>query len=161
MESAWKLNLEILVNAISVLVNVFLTIYIVSKLQNSLNNKRSVKDHFIGEVVQLREEYRKFLTDLAAGQVNASKVLPWFKLMNIKGNELINILSSKYNVNDQILSPYQTELNDIITNSQEFANSFNAGTQITLTNPTLSELIRFQQRNYGTFNNMVIDINDN
>ena len=48
-----------LINFIGILVNAYLAYWIVKKLQDKVNNKRVLKDHFINETKELNEVYIK------------------------------------------------------------------------------------------------------
>lgn len=112
------------ISIIGLIVNSFLAIWIVRSVQNSINNKRILKDHFINEVKSISEEYRIFINDLQLGKIYPKSVLPWFKMMNIKITDLLNVFAERYKIDKNYLAPYRDELNELITESDDYANNY-------------------------------------
>jgi len=156
-----KANFQVsdFVDILSLLVNAFLGIWIVKILTNKLTNKRTLKDHFITEVKELRQEYKTYLNLLYSNKVHPQLVLPWFKLMNIKVDGLLEYLNEIYHVDVKILKPYQIQLRDLITDSKSFNEQFNNQT-IEFSEDFKIELIKFQQENAYLFTDLIIQIND-
>ena len=89
---------------IGVIIKSFLAIWIIKTLQNNLANKRYLKDHLIQEIKDLRSEYKKFLNELYQGKLRPKQILPWFKLMNIKTQDVMEIVNQKYGPSRQLTS---------------------------------------------------------
>lgn len=144
----------------SLIINSFLAIWIVYIIQNNLNNKRILKDHFINEIKELRKEYKNFLNSLYLGKLKPKEVIPWFKLMNIKSKNLLFLLNKKYKVDKNALHPYQIHLRKIVTEFSEFDENFKTNREFKLSEESKNELIIFQQDYNGIFNSLIMDIND-
>ena len=71
-----------------------------------------------------QNEYKTFLTNLYLNTTHPQKIIPWFKLMNIKVDDLMSIVNAKYKIDEKKLKPYQIDLRELITNSS-FASSRN------------------------------------
>ena len=76
------------INIASVIVNICIAIWITHILQNKFTNNRTLKDHFINEIKDVRAEYKGFLNRLYSNSTNPKELLPWFKLMNILASEI-------------------------------------------------------------------------
>lgn len=146
---------------IGVIVNSILAIWIVKTLQNNLTNKRYLKDHLIQEIKGLRNEYKIFLNELYHGRLKPKQILPWFKLMNIKIQDVMKIVNEKYGLEKDILKNYQVELRNIVTEQEEFTDNFKNNECISLKESSFKELLKFQQENNSKFNELIIEINDN
>lgn len=157
--SDWTNIVSVIVNIISVIVNTFIAVWVVRILQNKLTNNRTLKDHFINEVKEIRSEYRTFLNNLYSNSTNPKQLLAWFKLMNIKVGDLISTMSPRYNIPKDFLYPYQNDLRELVTNSDDFERCFRDNI-LSLTEVTKIELTRFQQENQRLFNDLIIKIND-
>lgn len=143
-----------------VLVNAGLAFWIVRTIQNRMTNRRVLKDHFINEVKDLRNEYKACLSNLYADKIYPQNVIPWFKLMNIKVNDLMTILNDKYKVDKIILQPYQIELSNLITNNDDFIQQFKSGKPVVFSPESKNSFIKFQQDHNNLFNKIIIAIND-
>ncbi len=148
------------IEIIGILANAFLAIWIVNTVQNKITNDRYLKDHLIGEVKDIRSDYREFLSNLTKGEIKPKNVPPWFKVMNIKMEHLLEIISLKYNVDESILDPYRHELLKLITEFDEFEAHYKSNTPIKIRQESLSTLLIFQQKYNHLFNHLIIHIND-
>ena len=144
----------------AVVVNALLAYWIVSSMQNKLTNKRILKDYFIQELKEIRNEYRSCLNNLYANQTLAIKVIPWFKLMNIKVDDLMTLINTKYAIDKKLLDPYQNKLRELITENQDFINQFKSTKPVEFSAESKNKIIIFQQEYNHLFNDLIIGIND-
>jgi hypothetical protein len=144
----------------SVLINGFLAFWIVRTIQDKLANRRVLKDHFISEIKELREQYKTQLNNLYLGKCTPKELLPWFKLMNIKITDLMKVIGEKYKIDKDILKAYQIELRTLVTESDDFNESFKNNNPILFSNQYKTDIIQFQQKNNSIFNKIIVQIND-
>jgi hypothetical protein len=144
---------------LGVIVNAVLAYWIVRTIQNKLTNKRVLKDHFINEVKDIRNEYKTCLNNLYSNSTHPHLVIPWFKLMNIKIDDLMTIINTKYKIDKNNLKPYQIELPDLITNNHDFMAQYNSD-KVRFSESSRTQLIKFQQSHNQLFNKIIIAIND-
>ena len=144
------------INIASVIVNICIAIWITHILQNKFTNNRTLKDHFINEIKDVRAEYKGFLNRLYSNSTNPKELLPWFKLMNIRVKDLVMLMNNRYEVAEDFLNPYQ---NDLRTESDDFNRCYR-NRQLILTENLKRDLMRFQQEHQRLFNELIIKIND-
>lgn len=147
------------INIGGILINAFLAWWIVRTIQNKLTNKRVLKDHFICEVKDIRLEYKNFLSDLYANKMAPTTILPWFKLMNIKVTNLMELLNQIYKIEKAKLSPYQNDLRELITENEDFIRCFKDD-KLDFSDESRKQIIQFQQKHYHLFNEVIVAIND-
>lgn len=70
------------------------------------------------------------------------------------------LIHQKYNIDKQTLSPYQNDLRELVTESDEFNMQFREGGNINFSEPTKTKLIEFQNTYNHLFNELIININD-
>jgi hypothetical protein len=148
------------INLLGIFINSILAFWIVKTIQNRLTNKRVLKDHFISEVKDIRNDYKNCLSNLYSSKSLPKLVIPWFKLMNIRVNDLMLILNKKYKIGSSHLLPYQIDLPELITNNEEFIDQFRNESLIVFSEISKIQLLRFQQENNKLFNDLIIKIND-
>lgn len=148
------------ITLIGILVNALLAIWIVKTLQSNQKNKRYLKDHLIQEIKDLRCEYRKFLSELYSGHLKPKQIIPWFKLMNIKIQDTMDIINQKYKIEKGFLRCYQMELRELVTEFKEFNENFKTNNSLRLSENSQKEIIKFQQNYNSKFNSLIIQIND-
>ncbi len=142
----------------SIVVNIILGLWIAISLQNNITNRRILKDHFINEVKQLRDEYKFFFANVDT--IDVSEFLPWFKLMSIKIDDLMFMINDKYGIEIDKLDPYKINLRDLITNNSDYIAQYRHGGRVVFSSSSKTSLLRFQQGHYSIFNIIIIYIND-
>ena len=156
----FNLSISDIINLLSIVVNSILAIWIVRTLQNNLANKRYLKDYIITEIKDLRLEYKNFINELHSGKLKPKKIVPWFKLMNIRVQDTMEIVSGKYKIDKDILKNYQLQLKKIVTEFEEFNSNYKENNCFELTEKSLREIVKFQQENNSKFNYIIIKINE-
>lgn len=159
MEYACVITIADWINIVSVIVNICIAIWITHVLQNKFTNNRTLKDHFINEIKDVRAEYKGFLNRLYSNSTNPKELLPWFKLMNIRVKDLVMLMNNRYEVAEDFLNPYQNDLRELITESDDFNRCYR-DRQLILTENLKRDLMRFQQEHQRLFNELIIKIND-
>lgn len=150
---------NVIVTGIGILINGWLA-YSVYNLQKKLNNARILKDHFIGEAKVIREEYASFFKKLFNGQLAPRFIIQWFQLMDIKVGDLMSNIHIIYDLDPNVLVPYQQTLNNIVTSSSEFAANYAANSPIVFSNASKGSFVRFQQNNAKVFTDIIVNINN-
>lgn len=146
------------IDIIAILVNIGLTIWIVVVIQNKLTNKRALKDYLIEELKGFRLEYRVFFNDLLSSKLKPQTMLAWFKLMNIKIDDFMEIANKQYKIDKNMLNAFQNDLRELITENKDYINCYNKKV-VTLSSASQSAIIKFQQENFKKFNEIIIIIN--
>ena len=147
------------IDIIAIIVNVLLTIWIVFVFQDRSNNKRILKDLYINEIKELKNDYKIYLTNLYNCKVSPKNIIPWFKLMNIKVTDIMEEINCIYKIDKNILYPYQNELRDLLTDNEDFNNQFN-DEKLNLSSNSKNSLIKFQQEKNKLFNQIILKINN-
>jgi hypothetical protein len=153
-------NLSHIVAIVGMAVNAFLAYWIVRTIQRRMTDRRVLKDHFIDEVKEVRDMYKKKLIKIYAGECNSKHLTPWFKLMNIKVDNLMALINDKYNIKTDYLSAYQIDLRFLIIESDDMRRSYRGGDKLTVSSELKTDIIRFQQTNSCRFNELIVEIND-
>ncbi len=154
-----KLKASEIIDIISIIVNIILTWRIVYVVQNKLNNKRVLKYHYISEIKVIREEFRYHLNSLFSNNISPKNIIPWYKLMSIKLSNLSIDLYDSYNTELYVFNEYQNKLRDLITDSNDFITQFN-NEKLIVSVELKNEIIKFQQINSRTFNDLIVKINN-
>ncbi|MBK3516673.1 hypothetical protein [Carboxylicivirga marina] len=149
-----------MIEASGIIINAILAYWIVRTIQDKLTNKRVLKDHFIEEIKEIRETYREKLKVLYTGNARPKGLLPWFKLMNIKIEDLLKLAHDKYQIDTSTLRPFQVELLEIVTENEDYEKNFRDNNKIEYSEVVKTEIMQFQQNNNHIFNELIIKIND-
>lgn len=148
------------ISLLAIVVNSVLAIWIVKVLQNGQTNKRYLKSHLIQEIKEIKIEYKKFLNQLNTRGLKPQSIPPWLKLMNIKIQDLMELVKEKYDIEHDHLKEYQINLRSTVTELEEFIGSYKQNNNFKLDSDSLDKIIKFQQENYSKFNKLIVEIND-
>lgn len=144
--------------ALTSLASLFAMIWIGSTLQRAITSERAIKDFLIKNIEEINKHYKSFYADLLDGKIEPKHVLQWFKSFNVEIEPICNKLSEISNCNYDRLSPFRHELREIITEDEDFINSFNKG----LLEPSVQLRLKiqdFHKRNYHIFIDLICEIN--
>lgn len=148
------------IEIIGIIVNAILAFWVVNELQKKIDNQRTLKNHFISEVKEIQKDYQKYLSKLYNGKMTPKKTLAWFKLMNIKINNLIELIHSIYGIDDKILHPYQVKLRELITENDDYINKFKEDNTISLSDKSKNSIMNFHDKNRIIFSRLIVTINN-
>lgn len=148
------------IDVISIVVNSLLALWIVNTIQRKANDKRVLKDHLIDEIKDIRKLYKGHLTSVYMSKAEARSEASWFKLMNIKVNDLMELINTKYKIDKTYLKAYQVELRSLIMSSSDFENAFSQDKCIDVGATLKRGLEKFQQEHNHLFNDLIVKIND-
>ena len=148
------------ISILGIIINASVAIWIVKTIQNRFTNSRILKDHFIEEIKEIRDEYKLFLNNLYSSKTKAQTAISWFKLMNIKVSNTMEFINKSYKINKDILNPYQNDLRELVTNNDDFNNNYKSTSGIHFSEESRMHLIQFQQKNYHLFTEIIIRINN-
>jgi hypothetical protein len=155
-----EINWEILVNFIGIIVNGFLAWWIVNSIQKRMKDERTIKDHFILEIKDLRGDCRGLLTSIFSGKRTPDEMIFSLKLIGIKSTHLLDIFDTNFKISKNYLNQYLVEINQIITDDSNFIANANTNNKITLSDQTQRAILRFQAQHQMVFNNLILLVND-
>lgn len=107
----------------SIMVNATIGIILAVIVSKKISNKRALKDYFISEIKDIRDNYRKFLNDLFSDKYNFNTTNSWFQVMNMR---LINMEKAlqEHNAKDKLeAKEINHELRDIVTDHEDYNNA--------------------------------------
>jgi hypothetical protein len=114
----------------------------------------------ISELLDIRITYKNKIEKIHASKTKPQELIPWFKLMNVKVINLMQLINNKYGIDERKLYPFQNQLRLIITEDKGFIEAYSANYYIELTENTKNEIYRFLQDYSHLFNDLIVEVND-
>lgn len=148
------------ISIVSIVVNAGLALFVVWRVQKSVANSRTLKDYFIEEVKDLRDEVKTLVIDLQKEDLRPKDMISSFNLISIRINDVLKLCAEKYGIKTDILEAYQLEMRDVVTNSNEYIQVYRSNNIFTLENMEKSRILNIHKRNSKFFDKIIIDIND-
>lgn len=152
--------IQILVDLFGIFVTTSVSIWIVKTIQKRLNNERSTKDYFIGEVSVIQNEYRNLLSSVMSSKESPKMLKVKFNNLNTKVNSLMKLLATKYKIQENLLAEYQTHLPMIIEDDRGYTNVYRQDSRFTLTRETINAIYKLDRENNHIFYDIIVKIND-
>lgn len=150
--AAW---LSLVVSIAGVLVTCWLAV----SVQSGFNNRRILKDHFIREILEIRQEYLDLLRRLQVGDVFAKEVTFLFQQINIRVEDLMPILVEQFKLT-QNFRDYHINILSTVTEIPEYTTKFRGNGKVFLRKDSKEILQSAHANNMGVFTKVIIEIND-
>lgn len=156
----FNLSTDNIISIISVVVTTIVGVYIARSLTKAQNNKRTLKDNFIAELKECREDYRYFLKQIYNGNMPAKELLVWFKMYNIRLTSIIEQIEIHCDTDGRDLQKSIFELRSYLTELPSYEKSFNRNDKFVLEDREKLHLVNLQQNFYPRFYGLLIDLNN-
>ena len=153
--SDWLSISDLALSAMAMIVSALVAIWIVDKLQRSLENRQQLKDHFSKEVLTVREQYRELIRNMVGSSQTPRQILSGFKTTGIYATDLLKLLNIQFGTPVNILLPFQTELLGIVTDCDEYNNAFRRNRKFLYRQVTIVRIIEFEKSHDKLFNDIL------
>lgn len=150
----WKVTVGDLISIITLGV----TIWIAIKVQASLTKSRYIREYFIKNIVQYKDDYICFIKKLYNGEVSAKEIKDWLKFMSLNIKSLERFVSGCYDIPKGIFKNSHAEFQQFLTAEEDFNNQYQKDV-VTFSSEVKSKLLKYQSEMSEAFNQMVIEIN--
>lgn len=156
--SEWLSISELALSAMAMVVSAMVAIWIVDKLQRSLENRQQLKDHFSKEVLSLREQYREIVRNMVGSALTPRQIRSSFKTTGIYASDLLQMLHTQFGTPLDILLPFQTELLGIATDCVEYNIASRRNRKFRYRKTTIGAILEFEKSNDKLFNKILMTI---
>lgn len=140
-----------------IIVTAGIGIWIGVTVQRNFAISRSVKDYFILESQEIREQYRIFLNDLFQHKSSSKNIKEWFKVMTLKISVFEDFLKCELRVNPEVLIVHN-RFKQFLTETEEFNDQYGADT-FKITNNIKQSVLEIHREYLCALASIVIDIN--
>lgn len=156
--SDWLSVSDLALSAMAMVTSAMVAIWIVDKLQRSLENRQQLKDHLSKEVLSVREQYRELVRNMTGTTQTPRQIRSSFKTTGIYASDLLQLLHTQFGTPVDILIPFQTELLGIATDCEEYNNASRHNRKFKYRKTTIAQIIEFEKSHDKLFNNILMTI---
>ena len=143
-----------------IIAGAIIAVKVVKSLQSRLTDSRVLKDYFINEIREIRKEYRTYITDLLKGNIDAQSVVPWFKIMGIRVNDMLDSADSIYHIKNDSFSKYHINLLTTVTESDSFIKCYKKNCKVLFDRQETILILNVQKDFIHVFNEAILLINN-
>ncbi len=146
------------ISIINILVTAAIGFWIARVIQNNLTKERFEKEHFIGEVKDIRDLYKQFINKLYCGKKSSKDIKEWFKIMSNKIKTLEEPLECRFKINNSTLSSKHSEIQQSVTIMDEFNECYKSKSVI-FKDSSKNEMLKLHNDFSSAITDRIIDIN--
>lgn len=132
-------------------------IWIGVSVQKNLTTNRAVKEYFINENSEIRNDYIKFIDELYASKLSSEQIKEWFRLMTIKLNTFEGFMKNEYIISPELLSIHN-QLKHMLTGSDDFNDQYRSA-HITFCSQVKEDILRYRTSLSNSFTKLILEIN--
>lgn len=149
-----------LISAVVAGIGVLITYWLVTVVQNGINDRRLLKDHFIREVLEIRGEYFDLFQSLQEGKHKAKQIQFLFQQISIRVEDLMPSLYDEFVLVKDDLTAYHLTVLNGVAELEEYKRKYSRNTRVFTTIRSRDSLQLIQRESIGTFNSLVRQINN-
>ena len=128
-------------------------------IKNKLDNKKSLRDHILREILEIRNNYRQLLDSVRIGTIKPKVVKTKLSVFSIRITDLMKLIKKGDNdVSKDFLLPYQLDFSQLITEDDNFIFKYKDNEEFTISDVTYSSLLDFENKNNHLFNDLILAI---
>lgn len=145
---------------VDIFVSAGVGIWIVKNIQKKLDNRRAIKEHFIGEILSIRSEYRDLILSLKSGEAKPLSIKYQLQRLSIHLNGMMGLLSHEFKIERSFFNPYLIDLSSKITDDKDYMENYRDNSTIRFSDTFIYDIGNFEAENDKLFNDLVLRINN-
>lgn len=138
---------------------VALTYWLVSVVQNGINNRRLLKDHYIREILEIRSDYFDLFRSLQNGELKSKDVAYRFQQLSIRVDDLMPGIIEDFGLVKDDLSAYHLNILTGVSELDEYQRKYKRNSKVFTTIKSKEALQEIHRCSIGTFNAIIRQIN--
>lgn len=150
----WKIAVSDIIDAIALVVTVWIAIVV----QRNLTKNRFLKDYFINELKDLREEYRFFFIDLQNQKLNSKSIKAKLKILSLRIKTIEEYTTKCFSLEDSKLKDLHSNFQQFITGSKPYNMQYKSKS-ISFPDTITTQILKHQNNIVGELTRRVICIN--
>ena len=154
----YSMSCSDIISIVDIAITTFVGIWLAIGVQRSLTKNRYLREYFINELNNIREEYRSFFVDIYSGALSAKTIKDRLKIMSLRIGSFDKYIHQEYKINASLLKDAHVDFQQYITGDDEFNNQYNNDT-VTFSSNVKTELLRKQGDIFEKITIRAIDIN--
>lgn len=151
----WKITVSDILQFVGLIVTVWIAIVV----QRNLTKNRYLKDYFINEIKDLRNEYRILFADIQSSKLNSETIKVRVKIISLRIKTIEDYSTRYFFIESSNLKLLHSEFQQFITGTDDFNNQYKENT-IKFSNMTITKILEYQKDIVDELTLCVININN-
>ena len=137
-----------------------ITLYIASTISRKLDSERTLKNHFIDEVKEVREHEDAIFQYIITNRIKPQQLKSMLGNLNTNVGDLMNLLKSQYGIEDSYLNAFQWKYSQLITDDEDFTSSYKDDLEFNFKPQLLKDFSSYRADKLRLFNDLIVVINN-
>lgn len=151
----WKITVSDILQFVGLIVTVWIAIVV----QRNLTKNRYLKDYFINEIKDLRNEYRILFADIQSSKLNSETIKVRVKIISLRIKTIEDYSTRYSSIESSNLKLLHSEFQQFITGTDDFNNQYKENT-IKFSDMTITKILEYQKDIVDELTLCVININN-
>ena len=151
----WKITVSDILQFVGLIVTVWIAIVV----QRNLTKNRYLKDYFINEIKDLRNEYRILFADIQSSKLNSETIKVRVKIISLRIKTIEDYSTRYFFIESSNLKLLHSEFQQFITGTDDFNNQYKEST-IKFSDMTITKILEYQKDIVDELTLCVININN-
>lgn len=135
----------------------FVAWWIGNKIQKKLDTEKSLRNHMVNEILEVRNTYRRLVDSVRTGALTPREIKSELSVMSTHITDLMNLIKKRdETVSKDFLLPYQLEFSQLITDDSNYIKHFEKNEVFQITENTNSSLSSFEKNYHHLFNDLIL-----
>lgn len=149
-----------IISICDIVITSILGIWIAIGVQRSLTKNRYLREYFISELNNIRDEYKQFFSDIYESRLNAKSIKDRLKVINVRIDSFERSIYSIYKLDDSSIQikKVHIEIQQYITGEDEFNQQYKNDV-VSFSSAIKSDILRKQSELVEAITHSVIAIN--
>lgn len=141
------------------IIGLIITIWIAIIVQKNLTKNRYLKDYFIKELGNVREEYKQLFTELYGSKLGSKDIKDRLKIQSIRLKTLEVYIDKFFSTNPSALKDCHSDFQQFITGEDDFNNQYKSKT-ISFSEEAKTQILSHQSKIVNALTQRIIDVNN-
>lgn len=151
----WKVTVSDILQFVGLIVTMWIAIVV----QKKLTKNCYLKDYFINEIKDLRNEYRILFADIQSSKLNSKTIKDRVKIISLRIKTIEDYSTRYFSIESSNLKLLHSEFQQFITGTDDFNNQYKKIT-ITFSDMTITKILEYQKDIVDELTLCVININN-
>lgn len=151
----WKITVSDVIQIVGLLITIWIAIIV----QRNLTKNRYLKDYFINELRNVREEYKLFFSELYSSKLNSKDIKNRLKILSMRLRSIDAYIDKNFTTKSSRLVDVHSEFQQYITGEDEFNSQFKAKS-IVFSESVKTQILSFQGNIVDSLTQRVVDVNN-
>jgi len=151
----WKVTVADILQLLSLCTTIWIAIIV----QRNLTKKRFLKEYFIGEIKNIREDYKLLHNDLITNSLSSREIINRFKSLSGRIKTIDETVKQYYDCSSSVLKDAHSDFQQYITGLEEFNSQFK-NEHVIFSQEARSKIFEHQGLIIAAIIHKVIEVND-